>query len=214
MPSLEDLKVELEFLAKIREPAERAVLISSVVAEALRIVGQDPILVGGAAVEFYTQGAYTTADIDLVSLGGPDLWKTMKGLGFERIGKDFLNKKAQIYIEFPGSNLKPSERVNEITLKGRKLRIISIEDLIIDRLCAYKFWKSAVDGMNALMLLEQSETNEGRVEQRANEEDVADALKVVRQIKEEVIRKRLRREEADRLIEAGIKRLAITPYSP
>jgi len=205
VPSLADLKTELQAASQLKEPAERAVVIASIVAEALRRVGQDPILVGGAAVEFYTQGDYTTADIDMVSPGGPDLWKVMDQLSFKRVGKDFINEALKIYIEFPGSRLGPTEMANQITLGTRKLRIISMEDLIVDRLCAYKFWKSATDGMAALMLLEQSEVDEGRVGNRAREEDVEDALQTVQQIREEVIRKKLPLKKANRMIEAKIK---------
>ena len=52
---LQPLKSELISAAKLKEPAERSIRIAAIIAEALRSIGQDPILVGGAAVEFYTQ---------------------------------------------------------------------------------------------------------------------------------------------------------------
>ncbi|MCE9624098.1 MAG: hypothetical protein K8R69_01395, partial [Deltaproteobacteria bacterium] len=143
MNSPERTKKELAEAAKIRQPAERSIKIASIVAEGLRAIGQDPILVGGAAVEFYTQGGYTTADIDMIAPGGPELFGKMSEMGFERMGKDFVDEKNKIYIEFPGRALGPTERDRRILIGDRYLRIISIEDLIVDRLCSFKYWKSA-----------------------------------------------------------------------
>ena len=205
MTLLANLKLELQAASRLTESAERAVVIASIVAEALKTMRQDPILVGGAAVEFYTQGAYTTADIDMVAEGGADLVKVMAELGFEKVGKDFIDKKNRIYIEFPGRKLGPTEQINTIQIGKRFLKIISVEDLIVDRLCAYKFWRSAIDGINALLLLEMEEVDDNRLKQRTTEEFVVDALQAVQKIREEVIRKKLPRRKANRMIEEKIR---------
>jgi len=207
MSSAERIKKELAEAAKIREPAERSVKIASIVAEALRAIGQDPILVGGAAVEFYTQGGYTTADIDMIAPGGPALFEKMAEMGFERMGKDFVDEKNKIYIEFPGRVLGPTERDRRILIGERYLRIISIEDLIVDRLCSFKYWKSAIDGLNGLKLLEVGPEDEDLLLSRAKEEGVLDALELVKKVQEEIIRKRVSPREANRLLETGMIRL-------
>lgn len=201
MDSPANLKKELDAAARLKDSVERSMTIASIIAEALRSVGLDPVLVGGAAVEFYTQGGYSTADIDMVSEGGEDLFRVMSELGFERFGKDFKDPARKIYVEFPGSSLKPSERADIIDVGRRKLRVISVEDLVVDRLNAYKFWKSGIDGLNALLLMEMGAPNESRLRQRSLQEDVADALEAVQRINTEVIRKKLTREAATRLLE-------------
>ncbi len=205
MASPANLRSELDRAARLKDPVERSMTIASIIAEALRGVGRDPILVGGAAVEFYTQGGYSTADIDMVAEGGPDLFRVMSDLGFERFGKDFKDITRKIYVEFPGSSLKPSERVDTVAVGQRTLRVISIEDLIIDRLCAYKFWRSGIDGLNTLLLLEMGGANEARLLQRARQEEVIDALEAVQRINNEVIRKKLSRKEATRLLEEWMR---------
>lgn len=210
MSSIDQLKTELMVAAKLKSRAERAVSIAAVIAEALRTVGQDPILVGGAAVEFYTQGGYTTADIDLVVSGGPDLIRIMKELGFKRLGKDFVDEQRKIYIEFPSRALKENEESLVLQLGSKTLRIISIEDLIVDRLNAYKFWRSEIDGVNALLLLELGDVDLTRLEKRSKEEEVADALKVVRDIREQVLRQRLSRRRANTLLKDKMKSLKMT----
>jgi len=205
--SIDSLKKELVEAARVRDRAERAARLASIVAEALRPTGRDPVLVGGAAVEFYTQGAYTTADIDMVTDGGKDLVQIMMRLGFEKIGKDFVDRKNKIYVEFPGASLKASEKAWPVQVGARTFRIISIEDLIVDRLNAFKFWRSLIDGANALMLLELGEGDESRLHSRASEEDVLDALDALRKLRERIIRKKLSREEADGLLEEASAQL-------
>lgn len=205
MSLIASLKKELAEAASVKDRAERGARLASIIAEALRPTGRDPVLVGGAAVEFYTQGEYTTSDIDMVTDGGKDLVKIMTSLGFKKIGKDFVDKKNKVYVEFPGSSLKASERTRKIQVGTRIFRIISIEDLIVDRLNAFKFWKSLIDGANALMLLELGESDEKRLIKRAEEEDVLDTLIALQKIREEIIRKKLSRDEADNLLAEVIK---------
>lgn len=207
MSSIAPLKKELDAAAKIKNTAERSVTIAALIAEALRSTGRDPVLVGGSAVEFYTLGGYSTSDIDFVADGGTDLWRLMKDLGFEKLGKDFVDRKRRIYVEFPSSHLKPGESYVTIQVDCRPLRIVTIEDLIVDRLCAYKFWKSGIDGVNALLLLELDEADEKRVLKRSFDDDVQDALKAVCSVREDVIRKKLSRKEANRLLEDRMRSL-------
>ena len=207
MTSINNLKKELASAAKIKESWERAVAISAIIAETLRTIHQDPILVGGTAVEFYTQGAYSTADIDMITEGGPELVRLMSELGFKKYGKDFAHPHLKIYIEFPGHSLGDSEKDKIIKIGKRYLRIISIEDLIVDRLAAFKFWKSAIDGVNALLLLELGEADLARVEQRTKEEEVDDAFMAVQEVLEAVIRKKLPRNEANQLLKQKMRSL-------
>lgn len=207
MNSIDSLKNELAHAASLKNPTEKSIHIAAIIAEALRKINQDSVLVGGAAIEFYTQGAYSTSDIDMITEEGPELITTMKDLGFEKLGKDFVHQKLNIYIEFPGRNLQNNEESILIKVKDKTLPIISIEDLIVNRLCAFKFWKIAIEGLNVLLLLENNEVNEKRLRDRAHEENVEDALKGLSKIREEVIRKKIPEKIANQMLEDLMKRL-------
>lgn len=194
--SLNNLKSLLRKAAAEKKLARRGVKIAAVIAEALRQIGDDPVLVGGAAVEFYTDGNYSTKDIDMIAMGGPSLWKVMEELGFKRQGKDFIHSGLNIYIEFPSDALNPDEKSDLIEIDGIPLKIISIEDLIVDRLVAYQFWKSSIDGLNAIFLLELGKGDMQRVRERAEAREVQDALNRVLKIYEEAYRKKLGKKEA------------------
>ncbi len=208
MDLIGQLKNKLDAAADLEVSAERGVAVAAVIAEALQPLGQDPVLVGGAAVEFYTQGGYATADIDLVTPGGEVVAEVMIKLGFKRLGKDFIDERRQLYIEFPSAFLRPGEQVQGLQIGDVTLQIIALEDLIVDRLCAYKFWKSGVDGLNSLLLLELGGFDESRLALRAQVEEVDDALQAVHQVREQVIRQKLDPQHANQLLEQEMLKLS------
>jgi hypothetical protein len=114
--------------------------------------GAAPVLVGEAAVELYTLGAYTTGDVDLVGSVTPEVARALAGAGFERHGRHWIQEHAQVFVEFPGAAIGPNEEAMWLDFEGHMVRIISAEDLLVDRLGAWEYWQSSVDGLNALMV--------------------------------------------------------------
>ena len=203
--NLKKLEALLRKAAAEKNLALRGVKVAAVVAEALRQIGEDPVLVGGAAVEFYTEGGYATKDIDMVAVGGYPLREVMNELGFEKRGKDFINRQLELYIEFPSECLNPFEKSDELDVNGILLKIISIEDLIVDRLCAYKFWKSSADGLAALLLMEIGKENAQRLKTQAQRRNVLDALEGISKIYKEGFRKKLPQKEVTRQLKNWLK---------
>lgn len=108
-----------------------------------------PILVGGSAVELYTRGIAKSIDLDLIT-DRAEITPLLLKLEFKQMGRHFY--KGRIYIEIPSDSL--AGRSVILKYKNKKIRVISVEDLIIDRLCACKFWKSVYDCEQAKMLIE------------------------------------------------------------
>jgi hypothetical protein len=122
-----------------------------------------PVLVGGAAVELYTRGAYTTGDFDFVG-GVPDtVRKALEEVGFRREGRHWIHSKGQLFVEFPGSAVQEHETTARIEVDGIRVLTLSPEDLIIDRLAAWQFWRSTTDGASAFLVLK---SQEGRVDSK------------------------------------------------
>lgn len=130
--------------------------------------GAVPVLVGGAAVELYTLGAYTTGDVDLVGSVTPGVARALEEAGFERHGRNWIHEQAQVFVEFPSDALGPDEAASWLDLEGQRVRIISVEDLLVDRLGAWEYWQSSVDGVNALLVwqAQKERIDVGRLEQR------------------------------------------------
>jgi len=187
--------------AKEEDKARRGVRIAAVLSDALADIRVSPILVGGSAVAFYTDGRYATRDIDMICPSGKDVEEIMERLGFSRHGKDYVHERLKIYAEFPGESLGATERIAVIDVDGSHLKIISLEDLIVDRLCAFKFWRSGIDGINVLIMLELGIADRGRIEERAREEDVLDALDYVEDVLEKSTRRKLSPAQASELLQ-------------
>jgi hypothetical protein len=200
--NLEKIKRELKKVATETNTSVRQMKIATLISDALKSVGISPVLVGGAAVAFYTNNHYTTLDIDMVAPTTDSLARVMTELGFKKIGKDFVHSIFDIYVEFPSSSLGYTEQTETIKYDNRSLQIISVSDLIVDRLCAFKFWKSEIDGVNAMILLELGKDDRSRTETRVREEDVLDAFDFVLKVYQTVIRKKLTFNEASHLLKA------------
>ena len=153
------LQNELERISKLpvsRQQIELAALIS----EKFKDRGIVSVVVGGAAVAFYSKEAYTTADVDIVLAGDTkkDIEEIMSSLGFTRTStyRHFEHPLYSFVVEFPPSPVqvggKIIEKVNEIDLGKRKVKIIRIEDIIMDRIIAGVEWRDKQSVAQAKLL--------------------------------------------------------------
>jgi len=108
-----------------------------------------PILVGGAAAEFYSVSALTTGDFDLCSTRQPELEEELQKLGFVRpsgpgsLVKGWIHPHLKLGFEVVAEvpmdgNIDPAHiRLVEPEGETTRFRIISVEDLIADRMGQY-----------------------------------------------------------------------------
>lgn len=147
--------------------------------QALYSQDDPPVLVGGSAVELYTDGAYVSGDLDFVGSVPEGVARALKEAGFVRKGRHWIYEKEEIFLEFPGSTLRPGEESRSIEGPGGAVWIISAEDLIVDRLLSLVCWGAREDGVNAALVYQRMrrELDRGRLRQRAEAEGVAAALR-------------------------------------
>ncbi|WP_188054308.1 hypothetical protein [Sphingosinithalassobacter sp. CS137] len=131
-----------EFLAALRLLAR--------VSEAMAARGLPrPVLVGGGAVEFYTGSAVMTGDIDVTSPVQPELEEELQRLGFVRPSgpgkatRGWVHPDLGLGFEVVGSSpmggTPDPVRIRLINAPGADgaLRILSLEDMIADRMGQY-----------------------------------------------------------------------------
>lgn len=118
------------------------------IAEHLKGLGIEVVLVGGLAVSCYTDNKFLTKDIDLVDMtySKPKaIHQAMEQLGFCKKGRHFVGKNTDIVVEFPSAPLAVGDEIileyDTISTTSGTLPIIKAEDLIKDRLSAYFHWK-------------------------------------------------------------------------
>lgn len=111
------------------------------VASHLERNGFDVVLVGGAVVSIYSEGAYESGDLDFVvnSFNKKELPKVLAQIGFVKTPQRYFKHPDcdHLFLEFPagpvevqGSPVEP----DEISFEGTKIKILSPTDSAIDRL--------------------------------------------------------------------------------
>jgi len=169
----------IEKLSSLADPLERRLAFCALLARAMKDMGfLEPVIVGGHAVEFYTAGGYTTTDVDLVA-ASEALEQILPNWGFRHLGRHWIHDDLGIAVEAPGSRLEGDrERVTEVATSAGAAYIIGLEDLIIDRICAFAHWQSEADRQWAALLLRlfRNRIDVGYLRQRAKLYDVAEEV--------------------------------------
>ena len=173
-------RVELErLLAGTEDTLRRRLLFVGLLTRAVERLGwAAPVVVGGHAVEFYTDGDYPTLDIDLAGASEP-VAEVLGAWGFEREGRHWYDNALNLVVEVPGGRLGPNqlEHAVRIRVTGLEVYILGIEDLVVDRLAACVHWQHEESCQWAETLLRgASELDLKYLRLRAAEEEVLDRL--------------------------------------
>ncbi len=128
---------------------DHQIAVAAFLSKLFRENDMDFILVGGATVQFYTQGRYQTKDIDVILRGDTKekIEKIMAETGFLRTSnyRHFENSLFAFSVEFPPSPIQVGGRtiseVSVIKTSEGPLEIIRIEDIVMDRIIAGVEWK-------------------------------------------------------------------------
>jgi len=91
-------------IKNIKDRLDKVMYFTAVLTKELEEYGIRPVLVGGGALEFYTQGSYMTLDIDLVVQGRDQAKKVLEEMGFRRsLGeKSWYSDDLELSVEIPG----------------------------------------------------------------------------------------------------------------
>jgi len=178
------IKRELLNLKRIRNRWERRLFFAAIISEFLQKNHRvDLVVVGGNAVEFYTLGSYSTEDIDIVVTNFGIVENLLQYLDFEKINRIWYREDIDISIDLVGSELAGDpKRVSRVSIKGRTVQIIGLEDVIVDRLNAFIHWKSEQDGLWAqeIVAIHQGDIDWKYLEQRCKKEQVISALEEIK----------------------------------
>jgi len=127
----------------------------------------DSILVGGAVVSIYSEGAYESGDLDFVltDMFVKNLPQVMAEIGFiKKSGRHFEHPDCKhLFVEFPSSFLEIGEdnkiSPDEIIVEGIKIKILSPTDCVRDRLAGYMYFKSRDNFDQAILVAKKHPIN-------------------------------------------------------
>ena len=146
----------IELIKKTESPLKRQLLLVALISYLLRLKGKEiPVVIGGLALSYYTREVYFTSDIDLAYSDRESLDEVLKEIDFKKKGKYWVNEGFMAAIEVPVNVPGDEEAPTETVELGPDLhcKIIGIEDLILDRIKAYKNLNSEVDGEMSQLLI-------------------------------------------------------------
>ncbi|MCF6317999.1 MAG: hypothetical protein L3J83_01795 [Proteobacteria bacterium] len=118
--------------------------VGGFICNTLLLEGIHVVLSGGSCVEIYSQGDYTSHDLDFINQYNEKkskIRKTMLNLGFKEHERYFIHDDLTHILEFPPGPLgvgdAPVDKISTIKTNSGVLRILTPTDCIKDRLAAY-----------------------------------------------------------------------------
>jgi len=134
--------------------------LAAIVAKQLKQHGINVVVVGGLAVEIYSENLYLTKDIDMVDISYQEpakLNQAMAEIGFAKQGRIYVNETTDISVEFPPAPLSVGdELINETTVietRAGEIPILLAKDVIKDRLAGYFHWQDKPSLVQALAVM-------------------------------------------------------------
>lgn len=146
---------------KILNTGKRNLRMAAIINDYLNHAANAEIIVtGGLSVEFYTNGGYTTQDIDFISPEKKELPKILTDLGFKNHTESWEHEKLEMILEmvattpFDGTYKTPLVYTTE---DGYQINIVDVNDILIDRIKGLVQWKYKRYSEWILALIEKHE---------------------------------------------------------
>jgi len=154
------------------------------VAVHLKNKGIDTILVGGAVVSIYSNGAYRSGDLDFVkvSLFETKIEETMNELGFKKHGRHYINPDCKhLFVEFPGGppfGIGEDNTIvpDEVEVNGAVIKILSPTDCVKDRLASFIYFKAPEALDQAVLVAKNQEVNLDSIKKWCKRENALSAF--------------------------------------
>jgi hypothetical protein len=140
----------------------------------------DIVVVGGSAIELYTEGSYVSGDIDICAPREP-LATALAAWGFKRPGREWARLDWRVVLDIVGRFPSGSMRHTRVldTPYG-SVRVGAVEDLIVRRLALVKFWNEPQEYQNARLLIALPGLDWEYLSETADREGVAEVLTELR----------------------------------
>lgn len=116
-----------------------------------------PVLAGMSAVQFYTNGAYTSLDIDFLWSDTDILTEILAARGFLREGRFWYNEGENIVLEVLGYS--QGRKITSVITEYGTVNILAVEEVILDLLEGYVWAGSRDDYQRARVLLKSALKN-------------------------------------------------------
>lgn len=159
----------------------RKLTFAAFLADRLRNKGIESVLVGGSAVEVYTNGDFPTADMDFDVSDMGNAIQLLKNLSFKKTDSLWYNGDLDIVVDLSSKGYSGDlEKLRTIKVRNYSLKVAGVEDLVVNRLYSAKFWKSNpqrdLEEATALVRIFSGKLDNDYLKLIAKKNDVTDVL--------------------------------------
>lgn len=137
--------------------------LAAYVCSQLEAAGIETVLSGGSCVQIYSEGKYTSDDIDLIDRfngGHTRIKQVMFDMGFKEHNRYFVHEDTEYFIEFPRGPLgvgdTPVHDIATLEEETGILKLLTPTDCIKDRLAAYYHWDDPQSLEQAVWVAQQN----------------------------------------------------------
>lgn len=188
---MDDFEKRLEKISELPR-TKKQIVLAALLAKLFQPHRVSLTVVGGAAVQFHTQAAYVTKDVDAVLIGDTReiIEEVMGKLGFKRttMFRHFEHPLFDFVVEFPPSPVEVGGRyISQVALietPEGPVRVIRVEDIIMDRIIAAVEWKDKPSLRQAKLLWRKNRNSidQAYLTDFATDEDYLKTLKEVMKV--------------------------------
>lgn len=144
-----DKEKELEKISRMGKTHQQ-IALAALLSACFEEYNVDLTVVGGAAVQYYSHAEYVTKDLDAILRRDTKeiIEEVMAQFNFKRttMYRHFEHPLFPFVVEFPPSPVEVGSRLishaNLLSLNNYAVKIIKVEDIIMDRIIAGIEWKS------------------------------------------------------------------------
>jgi len=161
--------------------------LGAFVCSALEQEGIETVLSGGCCVEIYSNGRYTSDDIDLIDRfngGHRKIKVVMEKLGFTeyKMKRYFVHEDTSLFIEFPRGPLgvgdAPIQDISKRKSETGILKLLTPTDCIKDRLAGFYYWDDEQNLEQAIWVANENEFDMSAIEKWSKDEGEVEKFEV------------------------------------
>jgi hypothetical protein len=147
-----DLESALAMVRQETDLSAKSLLLAGVVSELFRERGFEPVVVGGSAIEFYTDGAYMSGDTDICWAGWPqptteqreEIMRQIPGIISHGGAKSWCIEG--LWVDLLGEiDYRAEKELVKFTTPVGPVVLIPVEDALVGRVYAARRWVSGYD---------------------------------------------------------------------
>lgn len=131
---MEDVDLQIAAIRSETDANRKNLRVATLVSQLFREAGVDPVIVGGSAVEIYTDGQYVSGDVDVCFAGASLPLPRLREEVMARIGRPLSSRKwdvGGVMVEILGSVETAAQTPFQMI---GSVKVIQIEDLIAERI--------------------------------------------------------------------------------